>query len=95
MRAIDNLERQKSKKIWTHGELNPGPFTCEAKIIPLDHAPNRACAVVEGKRIIEICKRYDTDTHPLRGKRPSQTFQLVQKADWTRYTLPMIRTIDK
>ena len=26
-------------KIWTLWELNPRPFTCEAKIIPLDQAP--------------------------------------------------------
>ena len=25
--------------MWTHPGLNRGPFTCEAKIIPLDHVP--------------------------------------------------------
>lgn len=29
---------QMTKK-WTLWELNPRPFTCEAKIIPLDQAP--------------------------------------------------------
>ena len=31
---------KKLSKNWTPWELNPRPFTCEAKIIPLDQAPN-------------------------------------------------------
>ena len=40
-KTINALAR--NVKIWTYRDLNPGPFTksrCEAKIIPLDHAPN-------------------------------------------------------
>lgn len=27
------------KNNWSNGELNPGPFTCEANVIPLYHCP--------------------------------------------------------
>lgn len=32
-------KNSENQKAWTLWELNPRPFTCEAKIIPLDQAP--------------------------------------------------------
>ena len=40
----DQSQLSKSAKIWTHWDLNPGPSTCGADVIPLHHVPQRACA---------------------------------------------------
>ncbi|CDH49348.1 taurine catabolism dioxygenase [Lichtheimia corymbifera JMRC:FSU:9682] len=31
--------KNRKKKSWRHGDLNPGPFACKANVIPLHHIP--------------------------------------------------------